>query len=241
MKGQTDSFFRNDGGYFVDQTGAVGLGGTSRGFTRFGLGLADFDNDGVLDLYQANGGVVRAIEAEDSDPFAEANLLFRGERPGRFVEVLPRGGTSTLHLMTSRAAAFGDVDDDGGIDVLVVNRDGPAHLFRNVFPDRGHWVRFAVLDENERDALGARVTICVEEVRLAREVRAAFSYCASNDPRAHFGIGTRDRAEQVAVEWPDGAIEWFGDREADATYSLSRGSGMAASSLPTCAGSRTGS
>ena len=135
---------------------------------------------------------------------------------------------------TSRAAAFGDVDDDGGIDVLVVNRDGPAHLLRNVAPTRGHWLRFSALEPHGRDALGARVSLCLKGRRLTRAVRAGDSYCASSDPRAHFGLGSQGRAESVIVRWLDGSLESFGGFDADRTHVLRRGEGSAAETVPTC-------
>src|SRR6185436_14612206 len=105
----------------------------------------------------------------------EPNLLFACLAGGRFAEVQPRGGTATPVVLTSRGAAFGDVDDDGGIDILVVNRDGPASLFRNIFDPRGHWLRLRVV-EHGRDALGARVEVVLGERRVTREVTAAGSY-----------------------------------------------------------------
>ena len=118
LEGQTDSFFRNDGPYFTDHTALSGLGTASRHFTRFGVGFADFDNDGWLDIYEANGRVVRRDLTYSDDPYAEPNLLFQGTSDGRFEEVLPKAGTRLPLPAIGRAAVFGDVDNDGGIDVL---------------------------------------------------------------------------------------------------------------------------
>jgi hypothetical protein len=234
LEGQTDSFFRNEGGFFADRTGAAGLGATSRRFTRFGLGLVDFDNDGLLDLFQANGRVTATMELSAKDPYSEANLLYRGVGPGRFEELQPRGGTDPILVETSRAAAFGDVDDDGGIDVLVANRDGPAHLLYNLVSDGGHWVRFAALEEHDRHALGGRVSLCLDGRRLTRAVRASDSYCASSDPRTHFGLGETARVESVVVRWPDGVLEGFGEFEANRTHTLRRYAGTPLDSRPGC-------
>jgi len=225
LEGQTDSFFRNEGGFFVDNTGDVGLATSSRRFTRFSVGLIDFDNDGALDLYQANGRVVKSSEPIIADPFAEPNAVYRGDGTGRLTEVSPRGGTAELLVATSRAAAFGDVDNDGGIDILVVNRDAPAYLLRNVVPDRGGWVRFRVLDERGRDALGATVRATVGRRRENHDVRSAYGYGASSDPRIHLGLGPAGRAEEVVVRWSDGRTESFGDYEPGRTFVLQRGSG----------------
>jgi hypothetical protein len=223
LDGESDSFYRNQGRYFTDDTAGVGLRAASRPFTRFGAALVDFDNDGWLDLYQANGRVGLQTVLHSEDPYAEPNLLFRGTPSGRFEVVEPRGGTEGLLVATSRAAAFGDIDNDGGVDVLVVNRDGPAHLLRNRVIGRGHWIGFRVVDEHGRDALGADVRLSVGGRRVRRTVRAAFSYLASNDPRVHVGLGRETRVTGVTVRWPDGKSEDFGDFEADRWLTLRRG------------------
>jgi len=229
LRGESDSFYRNHGDFFSDDTAAVGLRATSRTFTRFGMALIDFDNDGWLDVYEANGRIDRPGELSTDDPFAEPNLLFRGLPPGRFEEVEPQGGTRTPLVATSRAAAFGDIDNDGGIDVLVVNRDAPAYLLRNVVAHRGHWMTFRVIEEHGRDALGATLTLGIGSRRIRRDVKAAYSYLASNDPRVHVGLGAFDRVVGVAVRWPDGATEHFGDFAADRIVTLRRGSGRQSS------------
>lgn len=126
---------------------------------------------------------------------------------------------------TSRAAVFGDVDGDGGVDVLVVNRDGAAHLLRNIAPGRGNWVALRVLDRHGRDALGATVRVTLGERVVTRDVRAAYSYCASNDPKIHIGLGTATRIDGVEIRWIDGTTERFGTIEAGATTTLQRGRG----------------
>ena len=100
------------------------------------MSWTDFDNDSRLDLYQANGRVMRQAVMHSKDPYAEPNLLLMGRQPPRFEPFEPRGGTVEPLIATSRAAAFGDIDNDGGVDVLVVNRDAEAHLLRNVIAGR---------------------------------------------------------------------------------------------------------
>ncbi|MCZ6596728.1 MAG: VCBS repeat-containing protein, partial [Planctomycetota bacterium] len=180
---ETNSLFRNEGGHFRDATNIAGLGFATFPFTGFGLAWVDFDHDGRLDLYQANGRVNLQPREWGKDPYAEPNLLFRGTAGGRFEEVQPRGGVGAELVHTSRAAAFGDVDGDGAIDVLVVNRDAPAYLLRNAVADRGHGIIFRVLDERGSDALGATLTLKAGERTITRDVRSAYSYLASNDPR----------------------------------------------------------
>ena len=223
---ESDSFFRNEGKFFVDDTVKVGLRVVSRRFTRFGVALLDFDNDGLIDLYEANGRVGLQAETFAKDPYAEPNLLFRGVSGGRFEEVTPRGGTLQPLMSTSRAAAFGDVDNDGGIDIVVANRDAAPYLLRNVAPNRGHWLTLRVLERSGRDALGAVVSIATGARTLRRDVRAGYSYLAANDPRVHVGLGDVTKVESITVRWVDGTRETFGPFEADRIVDIRRGSGM---------------
>jgi enediyne biosynthesis protein E4 len=227
LDSESDSFFRNSQAFFEDDTAAVGLRTISRPFTRFGMALLDFDNDGVLDLYEANGRVGIQSEKYSDDPYAEPNILMRGTSQGTFVAVTPSGGTASALVATSRAAAFGDVDNDGGIDVLVVNRDAPAHLLRNVAPNRGHWLLVRVVDEHGRDALGASLTCTAGGRRIDVDVRAAYSYLASNDPRVHLGLGTTTSVDEIVVRWPTGGREAFGPFAADRVVTIARGKGRA--------------
>ena len=225
LTGERDSFFLNQGTHFVDRTAALGLAAQSQAYTRFGVGFADFDNDGQADLYQANGRVSHGPESGAEDPFAELNLLYRGAPGGRFTQVLPTGGSSRPLVATSRGAAFGDVDGDGGVDVLVVNRDGPVHLLRNRVADRGHWIRFEARESSGRDALGATLSVRVGERTLTRRVRSAYSYCTASEPVVHLGLGAVREVDDVSVRWVDGRTESFGPRQADRVWRLVRGAG----------------
>ena len=219
---QTDSFYRNEGDWFSDATESVGLATTSRRYTRFGVVMADFDNDGRLDLYEANGGVAPSETKHEGDEFAEPNTLLRGTSDGRFAEVLPAGGTRETLIHTSRGLAVGDLDDDGGLD-LVVNRDAPPYLLMNRVPDRGNWVRFRVRTSTGRDAHGAVVSAQIGAVRQYRRVAPEGSYLASSDPRVHFGLGDETEIGDVTVLWPTGETESFGDFVAGGIYDISEG------------------
>ena len=234
LEGQTDSFFRNEGGYFRDSTGELGLGLTGR-HTRWGVVLADFDNDGVLDLYEANGMVGTEAPSAGAEGlvFDEPNVLFRGTRgergagAERFEEVRPKGGVAPGLVHTSRGVAVGDVDDDGGLDLLVVNRDGPAYLLMNHAAAGGNWIRFeAWLDRPRRMAYGATVALTVGGARRQADVRPEGSYLSASDPRVHFGLGDATEVADVAVRWP-GATAWetFGGFKAGQTVALRRGTG----------------
>ena len=225
LDGESDSFFRNQGHFFKDDTVTVGLRTPSRPFTRFGAAFRDFDNDGYLDLYEANGRVGLQSQRYGPDPYAEPSLLFRGLAGPRFEEVTPRGGVRTPLAATSRAAAFGDIDNDGGIDLVVVNRDSRPYLLHNIVKSRGHWILLRVVDDHGRDALGAELTMTVGSRTIHRDVRAAYSYLASSDPRVHVGLGSESAARNVIVRWPDGVQESFGDVAADRVAVLRRGAG----------------
>ena len=222
---ESDSYFRHDRSFFVDATTTVGLRVPSRRFTRFGVALVDFDNDGRLDLYEANGRVGLQGETFAADPYAEPNLLFRGLAGPTFAVVAPRGGTAAALIGASRAAAFGDIDNDGGVDILVANRDGSPYLLRNVVPSRGHWAHFSVRTRPGSDALGAVITIRAGARTWRRDVRTGYSYLAASDARVHVGLGSATRIDAVDVRWVDGVGERFGPFDADQIVSLRRGAG----------------
>jgi enediyne biosynthesis protein E4 len=225
LDGESDSLYRNEKQFFRDDTASAGLRAISRPFTRFGVAMLDFDNDGLLDIYEANGRVGRQSQLYSPDPYAEPNILFRGTAGWRFEEVRPRGGTATTLVGTSRGAAFGDIDNDGGIDIVVSNRDGKPYLLHNVVKGRGHWALLRVVDEHGRDVLGAELTATVGQKAIRRDVRAGYSYLASNDPRVHVGLGKETTLRDVVIRWPNGARERFGDVAADRIVTLRRGTG----------------
>lgn len=203
LRSESDTVFRNEGTYFTDITSMWGLGTVSRPFTRFGLGLIDFDHDGHRDLYIANGRVAREATNFGDDPYAEPNLILRGNGSG-FEEVTPRGGMREELFAASRAAAFGDVDGDGDVDVLVVNRDDRAHLLMNIAPKAGDAIRLRLLERNGADAVDATVRMNVGDRVIADALRTTYSYLASNEPVIHIGLGDATEATDVVITWPDG-------------------------------------
>lgn len=224
---QSDSFFVNEGGRFRDRTLRAGLGAASRRFTRFGLGWIDFDHDGELDLYQANGRVMRQARNHTDDPYAEPNLVLRGLGNVRYETVENADGGE---VATSRAAAFGDLDGDGDVDVVVANRDARFHVFENVAPKAGEWIGFDLLDARGAPALGARVEVVENGSSSAGERRygrcePASSYQASNETRVHVGLGGRSTPSIAIVIWPDLSREEFGPLEVGRTHELVHGAG----------------
>jgi hypothetical protein len=225
LRGESDSVYENSGAVFLDRGARFGLGPVNRSYTRFGLGVLDFDNDGRLDLFQANGRVNRSGQQFSADPYAEPVLVFRGAA-GRFHLLAAQASGLDGRAATSRAAAFGDLDDDGGVDAVVVNRDGPAYLLRNRAGRAGNWVVLRLLESSGRDAIGAIAFIQIGGTTLRREVSPAYSYLAGNDPRIHLGLGSATQVDAVEVRWVAGEREIFGPHPAGQVHALRRGAGL---------------
>jgi hypothetical protein len=230
---ESNTLYVNHDGYFDDSTASFGLAAPSIQFTGFGLGFADFDNDGNLDLFVANGRVGRSMTptVDGDNDYAEPNQLFQGNGNSHFVERLPRGGTREVLIDNSRAALFGDYDNDGDIDVVVVNNNGQARLLSNQVGSSRNWIRFRVRDKHGHDAYGARVRLQTGNVVQWRIVSRAYSYQSSNEPFAHFGLGARDKAEKVTVFWPSGVSEEFGARPSNQVSELRAGEGSTVEQL----------
>jgi len=224
LVGEGNRLFVNTNGYFMDVVPFRGPETPSMRFTAFGVGFADFDNDGVLDLYVGNGGVKLGEKVYDpNDPYAEPNTLLRGLGNGQFEEILPQGGTEPSLIATSRGVALGDFDNDGGIDVVIINKDGPAHLLKNLVAQRGHWIMFRVLNANGTDAIGASVKLEAAGKTQWRQAQPNQGYCSSNDPRVHFGLAQASSVERVTVQWPDGTSEIFGPFQAGRIFNIKKG------------------
>jgi hypothetical protein len=220
-------------GQFRDRTAASALAMTAERGTGFGTVLADFDQDGVLDLAVVNGRVYSALQSANPDlgPFwgryAERNRLWAGKGGGRFQDVSAANGPFCATAAVSRGLACGDVDGDGALDLLVTTVAGPARLYRNMAPNRGHWLLVRALDPAlRRDAYGAEITVEAGERRWKRWLNPCSGYLCSNDPRAHFGLGQAERVDAIEVLWPDGARERFPGRAPDQAVVLRKGEGQ---------------
>jgi hypothetical protein len=219
-------------GLFEDRTAAAGLTATRYRGTGFGTIFADFDHDGWIDLAVANGRVSRSFTPTDAglgaywNPYAERNQLFANTGGGKFRDISRANpafcGTPHVH----RGLAWGDVDGDGAIDLLVTTVGGPARLFRNVAPKQGHWLMVRAVDPRlKRDAYGAVVTVKAGERRWLGVINPGQSYLSSSDPCAHFGLGPAERVDEVRVDWPDGLTEVFPAAGVDRVLRLQRGEG----------------
>lgn len=225
--------FLNSGGYFLDTVSPIGPQQSSHAYTGFGVGFHDFDNDGVLDLYVANGRVrLGATDLDPKDPYAEPNSLLRGIGRGFFEVISPQGGTTNRLLGTSRAAAFGDLDNDGSIDIVVVNKDGPVHLLKNTAGSVNHSIQFRVRTANGMDAFNAVVQLEVDGRQQWRQVAPNEGYCASHDPRVHFGMGKATRVDAARVRWRSGTLEEFGPFDHGKTIELREGKGRTIPGFP---------
>ena len=226
LVGEGNGLFVNTNTNFVDFVTPKGPGAHSLPYTGFGLGFADFDNDGELDLYIANGRVkLGTTDLDPNDPYAEPNNLLRGSGSRQFEEVMPQGGVGKPLVATSRGLATGDLDNDGGVDIVIINRDGPAHLLRNIISPRGNWFMARVLNRRNCYAMNAILQIEAAGRTYWRYVIPNESYCSSNDPRIHCGLGNSKKIERVIVRWPNGEEESFGPFDADRLYDLREGTG----------------
>ena len=212
LTGEGAAFHRNlGGGHFQDTTDELRLGAVTQPYTGFGTGFFDFDHDGTLDLFVANGKVRLGDTLEES--YAEPNLLLRGTALGTFEDVSNLGGDALALVEVSRGTAFGDYDNDGDVDLLVANNGGPARLLRNETLVRGesagrHFLSVRLAGSSiDRDGIGAVVVVRTGERTRRRQVQPGYSYGSSNDPRVHFGLGDIDTVDEVTMVWPDGRTE----------------------------------
>ena len=211
LVGQSDSMFMNQGGWFEDGTPRSGLSAISRPYTRFGTGFRDLNNDGMLDVYMANGRVLIAQTSETDDYYAEENLLIQGVGEGKFKEVTPKGGVSKPLIHTSRGVAYGDVNNDGGVDIVVINRDDQAYLLMNLNVGKGNFVKLQLLNRNGAPAQNATVRFTLGGKTQRREVRTSGGYVSAHDPTLHIGVGDAKSITDLVITWPDGTKQQITD------------------------------
>ena len=196
-------------------------------YLGWGTSFIDFDNDGWLDLFIANGHVYPEIDDFDFESkYHEPRQVYRNLGKGRFKELTGEIGGPLLDKKSGRGAAFADYDNDGDIDVLVVNMNEPPSLLRNDTASDNAWVSLRLHGtKSNRDGIGARVSLTAGGLQQTREIRSGGSYLSHNDFRMHFGLGQAKEIVDVEVSWPSGLIETFPELSAGRYHALEEGQG----------------
>jgi hypothetical protein len=196
------------GEFFDDLTNAAGLNVNTQ-YVCWGVGFADFDNDGWLDIFHVTGTVYPEVEKVYPDyKFKTPRVAYRNLGDGAFEEVSELCGAAVLEPHSSRGCAFGDFNNDGNIDVLILNMSEPPSLLRNDNRSGHHWLNVKLVGtRSNRSAIGARVTVTTGGHRQVREVLSGSSYISQSDLRQHFGLGTARKVDQLEVRWPSGLVE----------------------------------
>lgn len=229
---------RESNGDFVDATEESGLSHISLPYTGFGVGLFDMENRGLLDMFSADGGVramtvdLNSNPKDDPFPYRERKLLLRNLGKGKgFEDITAKAGPALADSEVSRAAAFGDVNNDGGVDILVTNNNGPARLLLNTVPNRGHWLLVHLEGtKTNRSAYGSVVELVRKDGSAAKRwVRGDGSYLTANDPRVHFGLGKDTAVDRVNVYWLAGECETWPQGQVDTIVNLKEGTGQSCS------------
>lgn len=227
--GETNNLYRNIGnGLFTEAGPACGVGQRNERQVCWGTGLRDFNNDGWRDLFISNGHAL--LHPEEATPGADrvqTDQLFLNLGGGRFQEVSHAAGPWFETARVGRGAAFGDVDNDGDLEILLVPNEGPAALLINEGGNRGNWLSLRLRGrKSNRDGIGAQVKVVVGEWIWRDEVRSAYSYCSASDLRAHVGLGEAARADRVEIRWPTGHVDTFANVAANRIYLVTEGEPM---------------
>jgi len=223
----TNVLYRNDGkGYYDDFTIRAGIGVETR-YVGWGTGIVDLDNDGLPDVFITTGSVYPEVEKKlPTYPFHTPRLVFRNLGDGRFEELIEEAGSGVSDAHCSRGCAFGDFDNDGDMDVLVMNMNEPPSLLRNDVSGAGHWLKVLLVGvQTNRSAIGSRVTARYGNRRQAQEVTAQASFYSVNDRRLHFGLGTETSAE-LTIRWTNGKTETIANVGADQLVVIREGAGI---------------
>ncbi len=223
--------YRNDGnGNFVDITPQMGIAEPTYPFLSWGTAFFDYDNDGWKDLMFVSGHVFPQVDEHDwGTSWSERPLLFHNVDHGKRFDVIPAvEGTGLADVIPARGAAFGDLFNDGKIDVVINCMDHTPVLLRNVNDDHNHWVGLALIGgaKSPRDAIGARVFLTAGGVRQRADVMSGGSYESSNDFRPHFGLGLNTRVDKVEIRWPDGKLETLELPAIDRYFAIEEGKGI---------------
>src|SRR5580700_6247041 len=233
-----DVLYRNDGdANFTDDSYAAGVAETTVPFLGWATGFIDYDNDGWKDLFVVNGHVYQAVDQNNwGSTYAERPLLFHNQLGKKFDLVPAVEGTGLAVVIPGRGAAFGDLFNDGRIDVVINNMDSVPVLLRNVNPDHHHWVELSLTGgaKSPRDAVGATVYVTAGGIKQRGDVLSGGSFISSNDQRVHFGLGDADRVDAVEVHWPSGLKEKVKLAGVDRIFTLEEGKGVTGETCAQC-------
>jgi len=221
---QPSGLYRSTGkGDYEDVSIAAGIGNERR-FVSWGAGIVDLDNDGLPDLLCVTGNVYPSLERMfPKYPAKGPAILFRNLGDGKFLLMGDDGVVAARHV--SRGCAFGDFDNDGDIDILIMNQNEPPSLLRNEAPRNNHWLKIRLEGtRSNRSAIGARVVVRYGSKVQVQELLSQGSYLSANDPRLHFGLGS-STTTSVEVHWPSGSIEKFSSVKVDQLLTLREGVG----------------
>ncbi|HEX4949096.1 MAG TPA: CRTAC1 family protein [Blastocatellia bacterium] len=213
----TPVLYRNLGKWlFEDVTFAAGFGAATK-YVCWGAGMPDVDNDGWADIAYVTGNVYPEVERHFKDyPHRSPRAVFRNLGNGRFANVSAHSGAGVTTPHSSRGAAFGDFDNDGDVDWLVMNMNEPPSLLRNEYAGQNNWLKVKLIGtKSNRTALGARVVVTANGQQQTQAVLSQSSYYSHNDLRLHFGLGTNNKAERVMLYWPSGQVETLSDVKAN--------------------------
>lgn len=218
MVGDTYPVFRNTGKSpaFADDTARSGLAVATRALTGWGVGLYDFDNDGFKDVFTANAHFP-ALDRFLGRPPALPNSVFRNQGDGRFQDASTTAGPDFQAPGQYRGVAFADFDNDGRVDAVVANVNGPARLFHNVTPSAGHWLALKLQGtRSNRDGIGARIALTLPSGRrLYNHCTTSVGYASSSEPLVRFGLGKEPLAKLIEIRWPSGQSQELRDVKAD--------------------------
>jgi enediyne biosynthesis protein E4 len=225
FQGSSDHLWHNDGkGNFDEVSDEAGITGPTHNVLSFGGGFLDYDNDGWLDLFIANGHVYPEIEqASPGTRYKQVNSLFHNEGNGKFIETSKLTGIAEQTAHAARGVAFSDFDNDGFLDVLVANNGDPPLLLHNG-GNGNHFLNFKLVGtKSNRDAVGSRIRVVSGGISQIREIAGGGSYLSQSDLRANFGMGKTAIAQTVEVKWPSGQAQSFHDVPADKFYVIQEG------------------
>jgi enediyne biosynthesis protein E4 len=222
---QPASLYWNQGHYFLDIARKAGIASLTMAPVKWGTGFGDFDNDGWLDMLVANGNFSSLLDTLPKEVrFAEPIQLFRNRGNLTFEEVADEAGLNTGRLYSRRGTAFGDINNDGKLDVVVFNANAPPSLFLNETMNSNHRVLFRLIGtKSNRLAIGASVRVTTSKMTQIDEVRGGGSYNSTNDTRLHFGLGSEATINKLEVLWPSGLRQEFSKIQADAIYEIKEG------------------